>query len=361
MSRASFQSEVFGHLPTGELIQAFTLENANGIRLRAMNYGAIVLSLETPDREGRRADVVLGFNSLAEYLADSPYFGAVVGRYANRIAGGTFTLDGKKIQLVCNNAPAGVPCALHGGLQGFDKVLWDAREVECQGEPGVRFTYTSADGEEGYPGTLETSVTYWLDGDGGWHIDYTASTDEPTHVNLTQHSFFNLRGEGNGSILEHEVAVYAAAFTPVNLGMIPTGEILPVAGTPLDFRTPARLRERYDARFEQIEWGKGLDHNFVLNGQNGELLPAASVYEPTSGRVMEVFTTEPGLQLYTGNFLDGTKTGKSGAAYGIREGLCLETQHYPDSPNQPHFPSTALRPGERMESSTVYRFGIRQS
>ncbi len=361
MSRASFQADGFGHLPTGESVQVFTLTNRNGVRLRAMNYGAIVLSLETPDRLGNRADVVLGFNTLAEYLKDSPYFGAIVGRFANRIAGGSFTVDGETSALVRNNAPDGIPCALHGGVRGFDKVWWEASEVECQGEPGVRFSYTSPDGEEGYPGALQTNVTYWLDGENGWHIEYAATTDKATPVNLTQHTFFNLRGEGRGSILDHEVSVHAAGFTPVNSGLIPTGEILPVAGTPLDFRAPARLRDRIDSQFEQIEWGKGIDHNFVLLNQDGVLSPAATVYDPDSGRVMDVFTTEPGMQLYTGNFLDGTRTGKAGAAYGLRDGLCLETQHYPDSPNHSHFPDTILRPGQTLRSSTVYRFGCKAS
>jgi aldose 1-epimerase len=360
MPASSVKSESFGKLPTGETVCVFTLVNRRGMRLRAINYGAVVLSLEVPDRHGVNADVVLGFNTLEEYLGGSPYFGAVVGRFGNRIAGGRFTLDGETHILACNNTPGGIPCALHGGLRGFDKIFWEAEAIEADGQPAVRFSYTSPDGEEGYPGTLKVSVTYWLDDENGWHMDYAAITDKATPVNLTQHSFFNLRGEGNGDILDHEVSVRAGAFTPVNAGMIPTGEISPVAGTPLDFRQPVRIRERIEAPFEQIELGNGIDHNFVLDAGKGALALAATVYEPDSGRVLEVFTTEPGMQLYTGNFLDGSLTGKSGRIYGFREGLCLETQHFPDSPNHVHFPSTVLRPGETLRSSTVYRFSCRK-
>ncbi len=356
MAATSLHSELFGQLPTGESVRLFTLTNARGMRLRAINWGAVVVSLETPDRHGIAGDVVLGFKTLAEYLHNSPFFGAIVGRYGNRIAGGTFVLDGETRVLAQNNAPGGIPCALHGGVRGFDKVFWEAEEVECQGEPAVRFSYTSPDGEEGYPGTLTTTVTYWLDADHGWHIDYAACTDKATPVNLTQHTFFNLKGEGQGTILDHEVTVYADAFTPVNEGMIPTGEILAVAGTPLDFTTGAKLSDRIGATFEQIRLGNGIDHNFVLNAQGGDLALAASVYEASSGRVLEVYTTEPGMQLYTGNFLDGSLSGKAGRVYACRDGLCFETQHYPDSPNQPHFPNTVLRPGETLRSSTVYRF-----
>ena len=359
MSNATLHSEFFGQLPTGENVRVFTLTNVRGMRLRAINYGAVVLSLEVPDRAGVLGDVVLGFNTLEEYVKGSPFFGAIVGRYGNRIAGGRFVLDGETTVLALNNAPAGIPCALHGGERGFDKVVWQAEEVECQGEPAVRFSYTSPDGEEGYPGTLRTTVTYWLDGDNGWHIDYAASTDKATPVNLTQHTFFNLKGEGNGTILDHEVTVHADAFTPVDAGMIPTGAIESVAGTPLDFTRGARLSERIGSPFDQIALGNGIDHNFVLNAQGGGMALAATAYEAGSGRLLEVYTTEPGMQLYTGNFLDGSLSGKSGRTYGCREGLCFETQHFPDSPNHPHFPSTVLRPGQKLQSSTVYRFKSR--
>jgi aldose 1-epimerase len=327
------------------------------MRLRAINLGAVVLSVEVPDRQGNPLDVVLGFSTFEEYLNNAPYFGAVVGRYGNRIAGGRFVLDGKQSSLALNNTPGGIPCALHGGVRGFDKVWWAAQELEVEGQPAVRFTYTSPDGEEGYPGTLQTSVTYWLDGENGWHIDYASTTDQATPVNLTQHTFFNLKGEGNGDILDHEVTVHADAFTPVNSGMIPTGEIRSVSGTPLDFRQGARISERINAEDEQIQLGSGIDHNFVLDHPSGALGLAATVVAPVSGLTMEVLTTEPGMQLYTGNFLDGSFRGKSGRNYAHREGLCFETQHYPDSPNHAHFPSTVLRPGETLRSSTVYRFG----
>jgi len=359
MPTVTLHSENFGHLPTGEPVTVYTLTNERGMRLRAINYGAIVLSVEVPDRNGERADVVLGFNTLAEYLAGSPFFGAVVGRYGNRIAEGRFVLDGETSVLALNNAPAGIPCSLHGGGRGFDKVLWESEVVQCNGEPAVRFAYTSPDGEEGFPGTLRTTVTYWLDGDNGWHIDYEAFTDKATHVNLTQHTFFNLKGEGSGSILDHEVTVNADRFTPVNAGMIPTGEILPVAGTPLDFIQPSKISERICSSFEQIKYGNGIDHNFVLNTAESGLALAAMAYDSGSGRMLEVFTTEPGVQFYTGNFLDGSLKGKSDRFYQCRDGLCFETQHYPDSPNQPHFPSTVLRPGEKLQSSTVYRFSCR--
>ena len=353
------KAEPFGKMPDGTEIQAFTLTNKNGIKLRAITYGAIVLSLETPDRNGKLADIVLGYNTLEEYIKDTPYFGAVVGRYGNRIAGGKFSLDGTTYTLATNNEPGGMKCSLHGGLKGFDKVVWHGEGLVKNGVQSVKFSYTSKDGEEGFPGTVELSVIYQLTDDNQWRIDYEAKTDKASPLNVTQHSYFNLKGEGNGDILEHELVFKASRFTPVNAGLIPTGELRAVTNTPFDFTTAHRIGERVKADDEQIRFGGGYDHNWVLDSQDGSLALAAIVTEPSSGRTMEVLTTEPGLQFYCGNFLDGKLMGKSGKAYQFRNGFCLETQHYPDSPNQPSFPSTILRPGKTWTSTTVYRFGAK--
>lgn len=353
------KAETFGKMPDGTEIHAFTLINKNGIKLRAITYGAIVTSLETPDRNGKCADVVLGYSTLEEYLKDSPYFGAVVGRYGNRIAGGKFTLDGKNYTLPTNNEPGGFKCSLHGGLKGFDKVVWRGEGLVKDGVPVVKFSYTSKDGEEGFPGTVELSVIYQLTDDNQWRIDYAARTDKATPLNVTQHSYFNLKGEGNGDILDHELVFKASRFTPVDAGLIPIGELRSVQGTPFDFTSPHRIGERVNADDEQIRFGGGYDHNWVLDHQDGSLALAAIVSEPTSGRTLEVLTTEPGLQFYCGNFLDGKLRGKSGKPYHFRNGFCLETQHYPDSPNQATFPNTILRPGKMWTSTTVYRFGTK--
>jgi len=359
MRSSSIKCERFGSTPGGEPVDVYTLQSPTGLRLRAINYGAIVLNLDVPRRSGGSDDVVLGFETFEPYLSDSAYLGAVVGRYANRIADGRFALNGQSYSLAVNNAPGGVPCALHGGVKGFNRVLWRAEIVDGEGGPGVRFSYLSEDGEEGYPGDLDVSVTYRLTADNGWRIDYSAKTSRETPVNLTQHSFFNLKGEGRGDVLDHELKLESAEYTPVNAAMIPTGKIAPVAGTPLDFTSFVPLRERVISDFEQIQMGNGVDHNFVLRPQSDLPVLAATVYEPTSGRTLEVWTTEPAIQVYTGNFLDGSIIGKSGSQYGFREGFCLETQHFPDSPNQPHFPNTVLRPGEEFRSTTVYKFGFR--
>lgn len=353
------KAEPFGKTPDGTEVQVFTLTNKNGIKLRAMTYGAIVLSLETPDKQGKTADIVLGYNTLAEYIKDTPYFGAIVGRYGNRIANGTFTLDGKKYSLATNNEPGGMKCSLHGGLKGFDKVVWRGEPLVKDGFQGVKFSYTSKDGEEGYPGTLNVSVTYLLNDENEWRIDYVATTDQATPVNLTQHSYFNLKGEGNGDILDHAMTIKAVKFTPVTVGLIPTGELRSVEKTPFDFTSPHKIGERVNAEDEQIKFGGGYDHNWVLDNQSGKLALAAVVHEPTTGRLLEVHTTEPGMQFYCGNFLDGKLRGKSGKPYHLRNGFCLETQHYPDSPNQPSFPSTILRPENIWLSTTVYRFGTK--
>ena len=355
---AFLKAEPFGETADGRLVEVFTLSNKHGLKLRAINYGAIVLSLETPDRDGTPSDVVLGYNTLAEYVKDSPHFGAVVGRYGNRISKGSFTLDGREYTLAKNNAPAGIPCALHGGLQGFDKVVWQAEALEQGGAQGVRFSYESVDGEEGYPGTLSVRVTYFVTDHNEWRIEYEATADRATPVNLTQHSYFNLKGEGNGDILGHELTLKASKFTPVTPGLIPTGELRSVADTPFDFRRAHLIGERVNAHDQQLQFGGGYDHNWVLDDAGSGLTLAAIVHEPVSGRVMEVLTTEPGLQFYCGNFLDGRLTGKSGKPYHFRSGFCLETQHYPDSPNQPAFPSTIVRPGQIFRSTTVYRFGL---
>jgi len=351
---ASVSVAPFGRLPDGRAVRLFTFVNANGIEVRAIDYGGIILSLRVPDREGALGDIVLGYDSLGGYLAETPYFGAIIGRYGNRIAGGQFTLDGVRYVLATNNGPS----HLHGGLLGFDKVMWSAEPFEHPDGVGVVFTYTSADGEEGYPGTLTARVTYTLTDRNELIFDYHATTDKATPVNLTQHTYFNLAGDGSGDILGHELTVHASHYTPVDATLIPTGVIAPVAGTPFDFKSAATIGARIGEDNEQLRFGGGYDHNFVLDREEPGLLHAARVYDPTTGRVMEVFTTEPGLQFYSGNFLDGSTTGKAGHVYRHRTGFCLETQHYPDSPNEPAFPSTILRPGEEYESRTVYAFGV---
>jgi aldose 1-epimerase len=346
----------WGKGPDGP-IELYTLKNGKGMEARIMNYGAIVVSLTAPDRNGKYEDVVLGFDSVDGYLKTHPYFGAVVGRYGNRIAKGRFTLNGVEYKLATNNGPN----ALHGGVKGFDKRLWTAKDVSQGNTPALQLTYRSKDGEEGYPGNLTATVTYTLTDNNELKIDYTATTDKDTVVNLTNHSYFNLMGPtGDGDILNHEIMINADRFTPVDSTLIPTGELAPVAGTPFDLRQATRIGARIGARInedhEQLKFGRGFDHNFVLNGEQGLLSLAAKVTEPKTGRVMEVHTTEPGVQFYTGNFLDGTLTGKGGKVYQHRYGLCLETQHFPDSPNKPQFPSTVLKPDGTHRSTTVYRF-----
>ncbi len=335
----------FGKTPAGEPVDLYLLSNSN-VRMSVMTYGATVVTLEAPDRIGRMADVVLGFDSLAEYVRDNPYFGCAVGRYANRIAGGKFQLDGVTRALACNDGRN----HLHGGVRGFDKVVWSAEEIRSTGAVSIRFRYTSRDGEEGYPGTLKVTMTYTLTDSSEFRIDYEAATDQPTVVNLTNHSYFNLAGPAAGSILDHEVMIGAHHFTPVGETLIPTGRLQPVEGTPMDLLRPRRVGEA------MAGLAGGFDHNFVIDRKGSGLELAARVREPKSGRVMEIATTEPGIQLYSGNFLDGHHRGKGGVAYHKHGGFCLETQHYPDSPNQPAFPSTVLRPGQRYATTTVHRF-----
>ena len=344
----------FGRTEDGRDVELFTLTN-DSIEVRTIPFGARIVSIRVSDRSGHVGDIVLGFDNLDGYLKPNPYFGAIVGRYGNRIAKGRFTLDGRSYQLATNNGPN----HLHGGVNGFDKALWRGEPIDRNGIVGVAYTYTSPDGEEQYPGTLTARVTYTLSASRELTIDYDATTDKPTPINLTQHSYFNLAGEGNGDILGHELTIEADRFTPVDATLIPTGELAPVDGTPFDFRRPTSIGARIDTdNNEQLRNGKGYDHNFVLNGTSGTLRHAARVVDPASGRTLDVSTTEPGMQFYSGNFLDGTITGKSGRVYQRRSGLCLETQHFPDSPNHPNFPSTILRPGERYQSKTVFAFGV---
>ena len=344
----------FGSTPDGTGVDVFTLRNRRGVEIRAISYGAILTSISVPDREGRFADVVLGFDTLDGYLRPHPYFGAVVGRYGNRIGKAQFTLDGHTYRLAANNGPN----HLHGGVRGFDKFVWNAEPLT--GAAGVTFSRTSPDGEEGYPGNLTVRVTYTLTDENELTIEYGASTDKPTPVNLTNHSYFNLAGHDSGNILAHEVTLHADRFTAVDGTLIPTGELRSVEGTPFDFRRPTAIGARIRQRHEQLEFGRGYDHNGVLNRRGEGLQPAASAYDPRSGRQLDVATTEPGVQFYTGNFLDGSVTGKRGTVYEHRSGFCFETQHFPDSPNKPDFPSTILRPGAEYRSRTVFRFGVGQ-
>ena len=353
---ATVQRKPFGQLASRQAVELFTLQNAHGIQVGVTNYGGIITSIRTPDRTGKFADIVLGYDDLAGYVRSSPYFGAIVGRFANRIARGRFTLDGQTYSLAINNGPN----SLHGGLRGFDKVVWTAKPFRNQDGEGVALEYTSPDGEEGYPGTLRARVTYTLTADDRLIVDYGATTDKATPINLSQHSYWNLVGDASRDILGHVLTINADAITPVDSTLIPTGTIAPVAGTPFDFRTAMPIGARIDQRDnEQIRYGGGYDHNFVLNSGGASvdgLRFAARVTEPTTGRTMEIFTTEPGLQFYSGNFLDGSITGKRGVVYSYRHGLVLETQHFPDSPNHPNFPSTILRPGQEFRSRTVFRF-----
>jgi aldose 1-epimerase len=344
----------FGTMPDGTVVEVYTLRNAHGIEAKVITYGGIITSLRTPDRNGQFADIVLGFDSLAPYLGEPPYFGAIIGRYGNRIANGRFTVDGRTYTLAKNNGEN----HLHGGVKGFDKVVWSAEPFRNDTARGLVLRYTSPDDEEGYPGTVNAEVTYTLTDSDQLVFDYHATTDRATPINLTQHSYFNLAGAGSGDILGHELMIDAASYTPVDGTLIPTGELAPVEGTPFDFRTATAIGARIGAQNEQIANGGGYDHNWVLNRQGDGVSLAARATDPVSGRTLEVRTTEPGVQFYSGNFLDGTLTGKGGHAYGHRSGFCLETQHYPNSPNEASFPSTILRPGEEYRSRTVFAFGV---
>jgi len=351
--RSGVQQKEFG-THEGRPVNLYTLKNAHGVEIQAMNYGGIILSIRVPDRKGEFADIVLGHDKLEGYVPNKPYLGAIVGRYANRIANGTFTLDGKTYTLPKNDGPN----TLHGGTtRTFDKVVWDAEPLK--GKNGVAFSYLSKDGEEGFPGNLKIEVTYTLTDNNELVIDYEATTDKATPLNVSQHSYFNLKGAGNGDILDHEVMINADRFTPVDKNLIPMGELRPVKGTPMDFTTPMKIGARIDDNYEQLQLGHGYDHNFVLSRKGPGMTLAARVTEPSTGRVLEVSTTQPGVQFYSGNFLDGTVTGKEGRVYQRRYGFCLETQHYPDSPNHPKFPNTILRPGETFHQKTVFKFSAK--
>jgi aldose 1-epimerase len=342
----------FGKMPDGTAVEIFTLTNAHGLEARICTRGGAVVSLQTPDRNGKLGDIVLGFDNLAGYLNPAvPYFGALIGRYGNRIGHAKFTLGGKPFTLIAND---GVN-SLHGGPEGFDKRVWTGRALP---DGGLELTYLSKDGEEGYPGNLKAVVVYHLTDANELRIEYSATTDKDTVVNLTNHSYFNLKGAGNGAVMDHVLTIKASKFTPVDSGLIPTGELKAVAGTPFDFTKPTAIGARIEQNDEQLKLGKGYDHNFVLDRSGAGLSLAARVEEPSTGRVLEVETTEPGIQFYTGNFLDGTLKGKGGKVYPVRSALCLETQHYPDSPNKPSFPSTVLKPGQTYKTTTVFRFSV---
>lgn len=347
--------ESFGQTRDGQAVDIYTLKNRRGAEARITTYGGAVVSLTMPDRAGKFDDVVLGFDDLAGFEKTTTYMGALIGRYGNRIAKGRFTLNGKEYTLATNNGEN----HLHGGVRGFDKVVWKARPLAARGGQALELTYVSKHGEEGYPGNLTVRVVYTLTGANELKIEYYATTDKDTVVNLTNHNYYNLAGQGNGDILGHLLMVNADRFTPTDAGAIPTGELRAVRGTPFDFTRPTAIGARINQDEEQLKLGKGYDHNFVINGRAGTLRLAGGVTEPTTGRMMEVWTTEPGMQLYTGNYLDGSDTGKGGKPYRHRYGFCLETQHYPDSPNRPEFPSTLLRKGARFRSTTVYKFSAR--
>ncbi len=356
----SITKQDFGTTPDGKPVELYTLRNRHGMEAKIMTYGGIVTSLKVPDKNGKLDDVVLGFDSLDGYVADSyvkscPYFGALIGRYGNRIANGKFTLEGNTYTLATNNGPN----TLHGGLKGYDKVVWTAKPSVGVDGPVLSLAYVSPDGEEHFPGNLLVTANYSLTEDNALKLEFAATTDRPTVVNLTHHSYFNLRGSGD--ILSHVVYINADRFTPVDSTLIPTGELRPVAGTPFDFTTPTPIGLHInDTNYEQIKLGNGYDHNFVLNKQQpGALTLAARVYEPVSGRTLEVWTTEPGTQFYTGNFLDGSITGKNGRVYEFRNGFCFEPQHFPDSPNHPEFPTTELKAGEKYQNTIIYKFGVK--
>ena len=346
----------YGKTDGGEVVALYRLRNTRGAEATITNYGGILISLKVPDRNGKFDDVVLGLGDFVSYLnKNSPYLGALIGRYGNRIAKGRFTLNGVEYKLAVNNGEN----HLHGGIKGFDKVVWTGHEMKTKAGPSVVLTYLSKDGEEGYPGNLNVKVVYTLTNNNELRIDYSATTDKDTVTNLTHHSYFNLAGEGNGDILNHLVTINADQFVPTDAGSIPTGELRKVAGTPFDFLKATAIGARINQDDEQLKFGNGYDHTWVINGPSGKLRLAATAYEQTSGRVMQVWTTEPGVQFYTGNFLDGTLTGKSGKVYQRRFGFCFETQHYPDSPNQPSFPTTTLKKGATYKSTTIYRFSAK--
>ncbi|HKV38417.1 MAG TPA: aldose epimerase family protein [Blastocatellia bacterium] len=351
--KADITVQPFGHMPDGRQIDLYTLTNASGMEARIITYGGILVSLKAPDHNGVMGDVVLGYDSLEGYLNKSPFFGALIGRYGNRIGKGKFSLGGHEYQLATNDGAN----HLHGGVKGFDKVVWKAHELRSPAGVSLSLSYLSKDGEEGYPGNLAVTVVYTLTARNELKLDYTATTDKQTVVNLTNHSYFNLAG--GGTILDHTLLINANRFTPIDDGLIPTGELRSVKGTPMDFTKPTAIGSRINNASDQLKYGKGYDHNWVLNPGKAKMKFAARLHDPSSGRTMEIYTDQPGLQFYSGNFLDGTITGKGGQVYEHRSGLCLETQHFPDSPNKPRFPSTVLKPGQKYHTTSVYRFSAR--
>jgi aldose 1-epimerase len=353
--KPSVSRKDFGKTADGAKVDIYTLTNTSGAEARILTYGGTVVSLKVPDKNGTLGDVVLGYDSIADYEKHTAYFGALIGRYANRIANARFTLNGKEYKLASNNGPN----HLHGGPKGYNRVVWSARSSTDANGANLDLTYLSRDGEEAYPGNLKINVVYTLTEKNELKIVYSATTDKDTIVNLTQHSYFNLAGAGNGTVLDHELTVNADRFTPTDDTAIPTGELRPVKGTPFDFTRPVKIGARIEQADEQLKFGRGYDHNWVLNKKDKALSLAATVYESTSGRVMEVLTTEPGVQLYTGNYLDAAIKGKDGRDYPFRSGFCLETQHFPDSPNRPAFPSTVLKPGQKYSQTTIYKFLVR--
>lgn len=345
----------FGKLDDGSAIDKYVMTNKNGMEVSVISYGGRIVSLKVPDKNGKLENVTLGFDNIEDYVSENPFFGALVGRYGNRIAKGKFSIDDTEYTLVTNNGEN----HLHGGTVGFDKIVWAVQPIEGADESKLELRYLSKDGEEGYPGNLEVTVLYTLNNKNELKVDYTAITDKPTVVNLTQHSYFNLSGDFSKDILNHEVTLHADSFIPVDDGLIPTGEIKGVEGTPFDFTQAKAIGRDIDMENQQLKRGGGYDHCWVLNGEKGKLRQVASAYDPASGRLMEVLTTEPAIQFYTGNFLDGSLQNPKGGSYGHRSGFCLETQHYPDSPNQPQFPSTRLNPGETYNTTTVFKFSAK--
>jgi len=355
LTASDLETAVYGKLNDGREVNIFTLTNAKGMTARITEYGAILVGLEVPDHQGVKADVTLGYDTLAGWLTSTSYFGASVGRFGNRIAHGKFTLDGKEYTLATNNSPGGIPCHLHGGTKGFDKVLWKGAPVRKAGARGVALTYTSKDGEEGYPGTLQVKVTYWLTDANELVWEAEATTDKPTVINLAHHTYWNLGGDPTKPITDETLMLAADDYLPTDAGLIPTGVLTPVAGTPMDFRTPTTIGARINDAFEALKLGGGYDHCWVLRKGTGVRL-AAVVKDPSSGRAMEVLTDQPGIQFYSGNFLDGSAAGKNGVKYQFRTGLCLETENFPDAPNHSDFPSAVLRPGETYHHTMVLRF-----
>jgi len=352
-SGGDIAKQPFGATKDGTPVDLYTLRNSKGAEARICNYGGIVVSLKVPDRKGQLGDVVLGYDTLDGYLNETPYFGALIGRYGNRIAKGKFTLNGKEYTLATNNGPN----ALHGGIKGFDKVVWQARAFHGPLGQALELRYLSQDGEEGYPGNLSVTATYTLTEQNGLQLEYAATTDKDTVLNLTQHTYFNLAGKGD--VLDHVVMMPADRFTPVDATLIPTGKLRSVTGTPFDFTSPKPIGARIGQTDEQLKFGNGYDHNFVFDKRIGDLTLLARVSEPTSGRILEVLSTEPGLQFYTGNFLNGTLTGKGGTVYNFRNAFCMEPQHFPDSPNQRNFPSVVLKPGQIYRNTIVFRFSVK--